>query len=98
MAGEMAASNPSTKRLIAPETGLEPHVHVTDADFEVQADGTILITAYEERRGVLIPRVLHTVMPANLIRMAAKAARVGAEAHNMSLFRGYLEDENGGPH
>lgn len=81
-------------RTISPESGLEPRFHIVDADFEITSDGTVLVTGYEERHGQLIPAMFATVTPANLIRMAAKATRVGAEAINVKVFQTFFEADD----
>lgn len=88
--------NPKPERRIIPESGLEPHFHITDVTYEILADGNLHISAYEERRGELRLQFSVTMMPANLLRAARAATAVAADAHNVAMFRDLLG--NGEPH
>lgn len=82
-------------RRYAPNTGLEPHFHITHAEFEVSPDGTITIMVYEERRDELVLRFSCTVMAQNLIRMARAASTIAAEAHNVVEWVKMARDTDG---
>jgi hypothetical protein len=83
---------------IAPESGLEPHFHVTNATYEVAPDGTILVSCYEEIRGELRLLYFMTVTPATLSVMSRSAMQIAGDAHNATMFRGFTEMEDGGGH
>jgi hypothetical protein len=91
----MAASGKPARR-IAPETGLEPHFHITDCTYEVTSDGTILIADYEEVHGELRLVCYRTVMPTNLSIMASAALKTSADAYNSSIFRDFTKSGDGG--
>jgi hypothetical protein len=92
----MGSQNPKA-RVYAPQSGLEPHFHITHAEYEASSDGTITVCAYEERRGELILRYTCTITAPNLIRSSRAASTMAAEAHNLFEFaKMRIEDGTGG--
>ena len=91
----MGGSRERQKTPIAPETGLEPHFHVTHVMHEVASDGTVMIYCYEERRGELRLQYTATMMPSNLISAARAASIIAADAHNMREFLKVFGETNG---
>jgi hypothetical protein len=77
-------------RVYAPQSGLEPHFHITSVEYEA----SITVCAYEERKGELILRYTCTITATNLIRTARAASVMAAEAHNMSEWH-KMTTENG---
>jgi hypothetical protein len=79
----MGSQRPKPK-VYAPQNGLEPHFHITATEYEISSDGTVTISAYEERKGELILRYTATITATNLIRAARSASTMAADAHNAS--------------
>jgi hypothetical protein len=90
----MGSQNPKA-RVYAPQSGLEPHFHITRHEYEVSPDGTVTICAYEERRGELILRYTSTMTAPNLIRSSRAGSTMAAEAHNLFEFA-KMRFEDGG--
>lgn len=90
----MGSRNAAARMPIAPETGAEPHFHVTDAVYEIQVDGTIRVSIYEEVHGELVLRCTATVMPGNLERMSRKSGYAAAEARSQLTFLTILDGGN----
>jgi hypothetical protein len=88
----VGSGGPAPKKRIAPESGLEPHFHVTDATYEVAPDGTILVSCYEEIHGELRLLYFMTVTASTLAVMARKAQQIAGEAHNLAIFRDFKDD------
>jgi hypothetical protein len=77
-------SQRQTPNVYAPQSGLEPHFHITHAEYETREDGTICVSAFEERRGELILRYTCTITAPNLIRVSRVASSMAAEAHQVA--------------
>jgi hypothetical protein len=83
-------------RVYAPQSGLEPHFHITNVEYEASSDGTITVSAYEERKGELILRYTCTITATNLIRSARAASVMAADAHNISEWAKFHSEGSGG--
>jgi hypothetical protein len=83
-------------RVYAPESGLEPHFHITHVEHEVSTDGTVTICCYEERRRELVLRYTVTMTATNLILAARSGATIGADAYNVSEFQKVLAGRGDG--
>jgi hypothetical protein len=83
-------------RVYAPQSGLEPHFHVTDTEYEISSDGTVTICHYEKRRGELVLRLTMTMTATNLILACRGGSTIGADAYNIGEFQKMLIEDGGG--
>jgi hypothetical protein len=93
----MAGAKPRNQ-IIGPETGAEPHYHITDIVTELEEDGTITIRVYQLQRDELRLQFSVTVMAANLIRMGRAAMAAGAEGVNSDVWRLMAQERTGSGH